>query len=186
MQNIKSPSPSDTAVAATTKQRLILFIVALTVIALDQLTKRLVESNLGLYEVWEPIPAIAPFFRILHATNTGAAFGFLPQAAPVFATMALIVSCGIMYYNHTLPAGQTVMRIALGCTLGGALGNVIDRFRLGHVTDFLDFGPWPIFNVADTAVVTGAIILGWLMFREIQEEKRLSQQTAVGKRPNER
>lgn len=156
MQNSQKPN---TAVTATLRQRLTLFIVAISVILLDQFTKWLVETNLDLYQVWEPIPAIAPFFRILHATNTGAAFGFLPQAAPVFATMAVLVSCGIIYYSHTLPADQSLMRVALGCTLGGALGNVIDRFRLGHVTDFLDFGPWPIFNVADTAVVTGALIL---------------------------
>jgi signal peptidase II len=55
--------------------------------------------------------------------------------------------------------------------LGGALGNVIDRFRLGHVTDFLDFGPWPVFNLADTSIVAGVVILTWLMFQEQREHQ---------------
>jgi lipoprotein signal peptidase len=62
--------------------------------------------------------------------------------------------------------------VVLGLLIGGALGNLIDRVRLGHVTDFLDFGPWPIFNVADTAVVVGALVMAWLMWAEARAEAR--------------
>ncbi len=156
-------------------QRAILFLIAGTIILVDQFTKYLIEQSLGLFEVWAPIPAIEPFFRIMHATNQGTAFGFFPQGASLFALMALIVSGAIIYYNHTLPAGNRWLRVALGLTLGGALGNLIDRLRLGHVTDFLDFGPWPVFNVADMAIVGGAIVLGWLVLQESRHEKRMAQ-----------
>jgi signal peptidase II len=164
--------PPDTPRPASRSQQVILFLVAGTVILLDQFSKQLVEQSLALYEVWAPIPAIEPFFRIMHATNTGAAFGLFQGGSLLFAILALVVSGGILYYNHTLPAGHNGLRVALGLTLGGALGNLIDRFRLGHVTDFLDFGPWPIFNVADMAVVGGALLLGWLTWRESRQMKQ--------------
>lgn len=161
---------------ASRNQQVILFLVAGAVILLDQASKWLVEQSLALYEVWAPIPAIEPLFRIMHATNTGAAFGLFQGGGLFFGVMALIVSAGIIYYNHTLPAGNNWLRIALGLTLGGALGNLIDRFRLGHVTDFLDFGPWPVFNVADMAVVGGAILLGWLTWRESRQMKQAARE----------
>jgi signal peptidase II len=173
------PIPTDTntpaLVAAPRKQQILLFLIAGSVIVLDQLSKWLVEQSLAFYEVWAPIPAIEPYFRLMHATNTGAVFGLFQGGGPFFAIMALIVSVGIIYYNHTLPAGNFWLRVALGLTLGGALGNLIDRFRLGHVTDFLDFGPWPVFNVADMAVVGGAILLGWLVLQESRQQKREEQ-----------
>jgi len=163
---------TNTPTRASINQQLILFLVAGGVILLDQFSKRLVEQSLALYEAWAPIPALEPYFRVLHATNTGAVFGLFQGGGLLFALMALIVSVGIIYYNHTLPAGNFWLRVALGLTLGGALGNLIDRFRLGHVTDFLDFGPWPVFNVADMAVVGGAILLGWLVLQESRQQKR--------------
>lgn len=157
---------------APLNQRLILFVIAAGVILLDQFSKMLVEQSLPLYEVWAPFPAYEAYFRILHATNTGIAFGLFPEGSPFFAIMAIIVSGAIIYYNYIISAGHRWFRIALGLTLGGALGNFIDRVRIGHVTDFLDFGPWPIFNVADMAVVGGAILLGWLVFLDARAEKR--------------
>jgi signal peptidase II len=158
--------------AAPRQERLILFVIAIAVILLDQFSKNLVEQSLALYEVWAPFPALEPYFRFIHAANTGAAFGLFPDISLFFGLMALLVSGFIIYYNHTLPADNRWLRVALGLTLGGALGNLIDRLRLGHVTDFLDFGPWPVFNVADMAVVSGAILLGWLALQESRQERR--------------
>lgn len=166
----------DTAVQqsspASLKQRLVLFIVAGSVILLDQFSKQLIEQTLELYQVYAPFPAYESFFRLIHATNTGMALGLFPDGSLFFGLMAVVVSGIIIIYNHTIPAGNMWLRIALGLTLGGALGNLLDRLRLGHVTDFLDFGPVPIFNVADTAVVCGALLLGVLMMIDARQEKK--------------
>jgi len=166
----------DTAVdpepAAPFSQRLILFMVAGSVLLLDQFSKNLVEQTLNMYQVFAPFPEFEGVFRIIHATNTGMALGLFPDGSLFFGVMAVIVSSVIIIYNHTMPRGNVWLRLALGLTLGGALGNLIDRIRLGHVTDFLDFGPVPIFNVADAAVVCGALLLGLLMLVDARREKR--------------
>ena len=172
-QEIKEDLPYDEyeEQPAPLRQRLILFVVAGIIILLDQVSKNLVEQSLAIYETWAPLPELAAYFRITHATNTGMAFGLFNGGSVFFALMAVIVTVAIILFNHTLPAGNKWLRVALGLTMGGALGNLIDRIRLGHVTDFFDFGPLPIFNVADMAVVSGAILLGWLMFLESRQEQ---------------
>ena len=146
-------------------------VIAAIVILLDQFSKYLVETNLAVYTYWAPIPELNNFFRILHTTNTGAAFGLFASGGLFFALMAVVVSGAIIYFNRTLEGDQIWIRIALGLQMGGALGNFIDRLRQGHVTDFLDFGPWPLFNVADMAVVFGTILLAWLLLQEERAQK---------------
>lgn len=153
-------------IPATWTERLITFVVMAIVLILDQSTKYLIETRLPLYEVYAPIPAIEPFFRLFHVTNTGMSFGLFQQGGTILAIIAVVVSLAIVYFNHTLPGNERLLRIALGLQLGGVLGNLIDRLRQGHVTDFLDFGPWPVFNVADTALVAGVILLGYVMLTE--------------------
>lgn len=157
---------------ARTRERVILLLVAALIILVDHLTKRLVETQLPLNATWAPIPDIAHLFRITHVSNTGAAFGLFPGGSPLFTIIAVVVALIILAYNFSLPAGHRLLRVALGFQLGGALGNLIDRLRLGHVTDFLDFGPWPVFNLADTSIVVGVIILGLLMFMEQPQPER--------------
>ena len=162
---------------APLQERAILIVVAIIVIFLDQLTKWLVESNLAIGEVWEPSAAIAPLFRVVHTFNTGAAFGLFSGGSMFFAITAVVVSIAIIYFNHRLEGGNLWLRIALGLQLGGALGNFIDRVRIGHVTDFVDLGPWPfLFNVADLAVVSGAVLLAILVWQESREEQKQKQQ----------
>lgn len=160
---------------ATLTERLLLFFVAIIVLGLDQYTKFLVESNLALFEVYAPIPSLESVFRIFHIYNTGATFGLFPGGGEVFRYLAIVVSLGIIYYNFILPGQQRLLRVALGLQMGGALGNMIDRFRLGHVTDFIDIGPWYIFNLADLAVVSGAVILGIMVWQESRELKAQEQ-----------
>ncbi|MDX1662242.1 MAG: signal peptidase II [Candidatus Promineifilaceae bacterium] len=152
-------------------QPLMLFLVAVAVILVDHLTKLAIESTLPLNHSVAPFPEIAHLFRLTHVSNTGAAFGLFQGASPIFIVIALVVGIVIIFYNYTLPAGHMLLRVALGLQLGGAFGNLIDRIRLGHVTDFLDFGPWPVFNLADAAVVAGVIILGYLMLQEEAAER---------------
>ncbi len=169
---------------ATFFERLILFSVALVAIVVDQYTKYLVESNLALFEVYAPIPSLESYFRIFHIYNTGATFGLFAGGGNIFRYLAIVVSLGIIYYNHILPGNQRLLRLALGLQMGGALGNMIDRFRLGHVTDFIDIGPWYIFNLADLAVVSGAVILAVLVWQESREIK--AQQLAAQEHDTDR
>ena len=149
-----------------------LALVALLVIGLDRLTKYLVVSNLALGESWMPVSWLAPIVTITHVHNTGAAFGIFPAGGLVFTTLGVIVSVAILYYFHQLPPGQWWVRTALGLQLGGAIGNLIDRFRQGHVTDFINFRFWPVFNVADSSIVIGVTILILAMLIEERQEAR--------------
>jgi signal peptidase II len=153
-------------------ERTLLFWITAVIITIDHLTKVVVESWLPLNSSITPFPDWLPFFRITHVSNTGAAFGLFPQAGPLFMVVAMIVAVVILFYNFQLPAGHRLLRIALGLQMGGALGNMIDRFRLGHVTDFFDVGRWPVFNIADASIVSGVIVLGYLMLLEHQRERQ--------------
>jgi signal peptidase II len=166
--------------SANTWQRSRLILVAALVLVLDQLSKYAVEAAVPLYQSWSPIPALESVLRITHATNTGAAFGMFPDGNLIFAIAAVIVGSAILYYNYILPGGIWLLRLALGLQLGGALGNLLDRLRQGHVTDFIDMGSlWPfIFNVADFAIVAGVVLLGWLLLQEQLQEYR-ARQTAT-------
>ncbi|MDX1687973.1 MAG: signal peptidase II [Candidatus Promineifilaceae bacterium] len=170
-------SPRPEPESPSTAQRSLLLLVAAAVIVVDHISKLYVESWLPLNRSWAPFPELAHLFRITHVTNTGAAFGLFPGGSLFFTVIATVVAIFILYYNYQLPTGQHPLRIALGLQLGGALGNLIDRLRLGHVTDFLDFGPWPVFNLADTSIVAGVVILAILM---LQEQRELREHSGPG------
>ena len=143
---------------------------AAAVVLLDQLSKRWIEGNVPLYESLAPFPALEDIFTITHFTNTGAAFGLFRDQNVLFVAIAAVVALSIFVYSRYLPHDRMLVQIALGLQLGGAMGNMIDRVRLGHVTDFLYFRrlpiinqPWPAFNVADMAIVTGVILLAYFM-----------------------
>lgn len=154
----------------------VLPLVAVLVLAIDQYTKALVVSNLTLYESWAPIPALVGRFDIHFVTNTGAAFGLFQNGSLIFAIVATAVSIVILVYSRFLPAGQWLVRLSLGLQLGGAVGNLIDRVRLGYVVDFIDVHFWPVFNIADSAVVCGVALLAFLLLREDQFERARTRQ----------
>jgi signal peptidase II len=139
----------------------VLISVIWIVFTTDQLTKHLVRSNLGL---GESIPS-GGAFRIINAFNTGSAFGlFQDQTFPlILASIAGISILIIVYRKHSLPG--PLLRLSLGLQLGGAFGNLVDRLRLEHVTDFIRLGFWPVFNVADASIVVGIVILAWLLIK---------------------
>jgi len=165
---------------SSNRERWILFIIAGIIILLDQASKNLVESSLPLYTYYAPIPELENIFRITHISNTGVAFGLFQNGNTIFAIFAVIVAIAIIIYNSKLEPGHKLLRLALGLQVGGALGNLIDRTRQGYVTDFMDIGPWPVWNIADLAVVSGTILLVLIMFREEREEKRLAAEKSVG------
>lgn len=160
-------------------RRNILFLATTALlIVLDQLTKAWVLASLKLHEGFAVIDG---FFNIVHVRNPGAAFGFLAGASPAFrsvffiaVTVAAILL--ILYYLRRTRIGETSLVFSLALILSGALGNLIDRVRFGEVVDFLDVyvgaHHWPAFNVADTAISTGAALLVLLMFRRRRGEGR--------------
>ncbi len=143
--------------------------VAVVVIVLDQGTKY-AASHLLQYQV--PV-AVAPGLYLTLTHNAGAAFSFLQTAGGwqrwLFAGLAAVVSVGIVLWLRRLPPGAWWLAMALSLVLGGALGNLWDRLFLGHVVDFIEvylpflpwrlFNPWPAFNVADSAISAGAVML---------------------------
>lgn len=139
---------------------MVLFVAAL-VIAADQLTKYLVKIHLS---EGASIPLIGNILRITHVRNPGAAFGMLPnmQVTLIIASAVFALAIAVYYFGHRhLGHGplNPIMKVALGLELGGAIGNLIDRLLIGRVTDFIDVRIWPVFNLADTAVVCGAALL---------------------------
>jgi signal peptidase II len=142
-------------------------LTALAVVLLDQLSKWLVVQSLP---VGMPMPGpdtlVGRYFSLTHVHNTGVAFGLGRGNNALFTLVALAVTAGIVVYQRGLPEGDRWPRIALGLVAGGAVGNLIDRFRQGYVTDFLDFKFWPVFNVADSCVVIGVLLLAWYLWRQ--------------------
>ncbi len=139
------------------RARLLLFWgAAATVIALDQITKAIIRSSLERGESW-PDPDWP--VRIRYVTNTGAAFGILQDQTSFLIIMALVGLAAIYLYYRYPPFEHGVVPIAIGMMLGGAAGNLIDRIRLGRVTDFIDFRFWPAFNVADSSITIGIVVI---------------------------
>ena len=133
------------------------------VIVLDQITKRIAEYQLVQFAPME----ILPFLNFALVYNQGAAFSFLSDAGGwqrwFFTALALLVSAIIVWWLYRLKRGETGTAISLALILGGAIGNVIDRILHGHVIDFIDVHyagyHWPTFNIADSAITIGAVIL---------------------------
>ncbi len=140
---------------------ILLAFLAGMVVAVDQLTKQLVRTQLAFGDIWMPIAAIRPYLHIVHWTNTGAAFSMFQQGGMVFAILAVIISAAIIWYYRNIDSASWPVRIALGLILGGALGNLIDRLRFGlTVTDFIWVRIIPaVFNVADASISLGIVLL---------------------------
>ena len=161
--------------------------IAVAVIVLDQISKHLAAAFLQLHE---PL-AVMPFFNLTLAHNTGAAFSFLADSAGwqrwFFVVLALVVSAVIVRWLQRIGPGERWSGVALALILGGALGNAIDRVFFGHVVDFIDvyytagtcmalFTPvpvaeglechWPAFNLADSAISVGAVMMILDAFRK--------------------
>jgi signal peptidase II len=135
------------------------FALAAAVIAADQLTKAAMLARFAPGEVL----GLTPFFNLVLTFNRGVAFSFLLDAPAWLLIVFAVVAAGIVSVLLVRSAGKPVLCTGLGLILGGALGNVIDRVRIGRVVDFLDFyvsgWHWPAFNVADSAISVGAVLL---------------------------
>jgi signal peptidase II len=147
---------------------LLLIILAVSVVALDQLTKYLVRANM---EWGQSIPSEG-FVRLTYTTNTGGAFGIFANQTFLLAVAAVLGILVFLVYFRYIPLESTLLKVGLGLDLGGAVGNLIDRLRSGEVTDFIDIGPWPVFNVADSAIVVGTIVIVYYLLFTAQKKAR--------------
>jgi signal peptidase II len=135
--------------------------LAALVFVIDQFSKYLVIQLLAFGESFPD----RGFFRFTHVHNTGSAFGlFQGQNTPlILVSFVGIIVLSLIYRSQPRPSNW--LRLSLGLQLGGAFGNLLDRLRLGYVTDFIDIGPWPVFNMADASIVTGLLLLAWIFLR---------------------
>jgi signal peptidase II len=132
----------------------------LITLLLDQLTKYMVVKN---FSIHQSVPIIKNVFHLTYIQNRGAAFGLLQGQLTFFIIVTLFVVGALILFYRELPLNNFFNRIALGLALGGSIGNLIDRIRVGHVIDFLDFRIWPVFNLADSAIVVAVCIFGYWM-----------------------
>jgi signal peptidase II len=162
----------------------LILLVAVLVIALDQLSKYLVAVALPVGGAWSPLPGANPVFQIVHATNTGVTFGLFKDLGLISIGIAAAVTGVIIIYARHLRSDHKLTCVALGLMLGGAIGNVIDRLRLGYVIDFIDVGigpmRWYTSNMADIAIVSGVVLLGLATLRDERKYRR-DRRAAAGK-----
>jgi signal peptidase II len=140
---------------ATWVQWVSLAAVAFSALAADQLTKAIVTSRLDLYDQVHVVGS----FSIHHVTNSGIAFGFFSSATPIVILLTSLAVAWMLYFFARSGSRHPILPVALGLVIGGSVSNLVDRVRLGHVTDFLDLRYWPAFNLADTFIVVGVAAL---------------------------
>jgi len=150
----------------------VFFLIALLVVVADQLSKLWIRSNLL---VGQSLPEEG-FLQLTHVRNTGASFGLFQDQSFALTIVAMVGIAFILVYaliihHRFFPSDNLLGKSALGLILGGTIGNLIDRLHFGYITDFIDIGIWPTFNIADSSIVVGAIIFAYSLLRLARAEK---------------
>ena len=145
----------------------ILLLTIPAVFAADQITKFAIKGTLRLGESWPTEGLI----RLTHGANTGTAFGLLPNQTLLLIFASIIAIGFLIYFYRAYALPNPILRLAIGLQLGGAFGNLFDRVAFGAVTDFIDVGRWPIFNIADSSICVGmaTLIIVLLLFDRKQQ-----------------
>ncbi|MDQ3512573.1 MAG: signal peptidase II [Chloroflexota bacterium] len=139
--------------------------IVMSVAAIDQVTKVLVTRSLGPGSGRDDVPLLGDLVTLAYTRNTGIAFGFLAGAGAVLTIGVLALTVAVAIFAWRGRSGMTGERIGVALVLGGAIGNLIDRARLGYVVDFVSAGAWPAFNVADAAITTGVVVVASTLLR---------------------
>lgn len=161
---------------------LVVLAAALIILAADQISKHLVRTSLMPGVPYDPIPWLRSVFSFTYITNTGVSFGLFPQLGSLGALIYPVVIAVLLFSYRHLPVDNWLIPLSLGMQVGGALGNFVDRLLWrGQVTDFIDlnFWPlheWPVFNVADSSVVVGVVILAYFLLFDLEIEAEPSEQ----------
>jgi len=148
-------------------------LVAVAVFALDRVTKAWVSENIPLGTAR---PVVGDYVRIVHAQNTGAAFGLLPERTTLLSVLSVLAVLAIVYYYRQIASASWLVSATLGMQLGGAFGNLLDRVTQGYVVDFVDVGVGEVrfwaFNVADSSIVVGIFVVTFALW---YEERRVAR-----------
>lgn len=169
---------AERSLAAGPAEWISLLAVAAAALVADQLTKQVIARTL---EIGQSVDVLGPF-SIRHVENSGIAFGFFSSRTTVVIAVTAIAVGWMVWFFARSAKRHPVLPVALGLVLGGSLSNLVDRVRLGRVTDFLDVRAWPAFNLADSFIVVGvAILFGALVLadRPRRPETRSRDQTRV-------
>jgi signal peptidase II len=148
--------------------------VSLVVMIVDQITKWIIIQNLSLHDVYQVIPGC---FNLIHIHNPGSAFGLFADHHSLYRNLLLLMASVValslvLYLHHNTPREFPVLSFGFAMIFGGAIGNMLDRIRLGYVIDFMDVYiktlHWPAFNIADSAITIGMLIFAFhMLFRKI-------------------
>jgi signal peptidase II len=169
------------------------YLVALVIVIGDQVSKMAILKTVPLNG---SVPVIPRVLLLTHTRNTGGAFSLFQAGNSVFIIVAAVAILALIYAYHRFQRGHLMVSGALALALGGAIGNLFDRVRFGHVIDFFDLHAgtghtvWPIFNVADSAITVGIILLAWhFLFTKEHSHKARPVETsptdpAVPEHPN--
>jgi len=158
----------------TSRRVVLVAVVAVVVFVLDRITKIVVESSLA---PGSSVDVVGQWIRISHVTNSGAAFGLLPERTTLLSILSVVAVFAIVYYYRRLAADSRLIAATLGMQLGGAFGNLVDRVGQGYVVDFVDVGIpagprfWS-FNVADSSIVVGIIAVTALLWWQERQQPR--------------
>jgi len=137
------------------KNGLIFFLVSLSIVLLDQITKFFIRNSMS---IGESIPVIKNIFHITYVTNVGASFGIMQGKITLLIWLSIIVIGIILFYYDKIQEKKS-LQIFFGLILGGTLSNLIDRLLFGFVIDFFDFRIWPVFNIGDSCICIGMVFL---------------------------
>lgn len=147
-------------------------LIFLVIVIADQLSKWMVASSLRLHESIAVIPGV---FHITYVQNPGAAFGLFAYQQPLFIAVAVLMIGLAVIYRRRIRQESRLFQWAVTIGISGALGNLIDRIRLGYVVDFFDFRMFPVFNIADVAITVGVILLVWTTLFDASPSSRSTQ-----------
>jgi signal peptidase II len=172
-------SVAERSLAAGGGQWLGLAAVGVAAVAADQLTKRIVERRLGLGDA---VHVIGPF-SIRHVENSGIAFGLFSSATAVVILLTALAVVWMLVFFARSGARHPVLPVSLGLVIGGSLSNLLDRIRLGYVTDFLDLRYWPAFNLADSFIVIGVFVVLAALVAAGREPRRARHVRDAAARP---
>ncbi|MDU4959830.1 MAG: signal peptidase II [Sporomusaceae bacterium] len=146
-----------------------ILLLAAIVVIFDQWSKFYVQTHMHL---GMSIPLVENVFHLTYVLNPGAAFGMLEHRTSFFIMVAALLVAAVVYFYPRIPPGYVLLRTGMGLQVGGAIGNLIDRVKTGYVVDFFDFRIWPVFNIADIAIVSG---VGMIIFSILRAQDREKQ-----------
>lgn len=147
-----------------------LYLVIVAGIVLDQLSKWLIVENLPLHSGFEVIPWL---LNIYYVQNTGGAWSLMNEHTGALAAFSVVIMAGVIFALYKTPKEKLLLRYAFALIISGAIGNLIDRVRLGYVVDFIKMPNWPVFNIADILLCVGvAMLFLEVILEEINERKR--------------